>query len=259
MKQGQLTELIGLAPLKDVLNGICENGAVYALSYAAPPHFLLNLEPGNGQSTVARHIARVYQKANVRRFGGLDAFLEFSLDGTMAQMKQVFGDIKSSAVYTNEYEGVVALDISALAAHINEAQADVFFREIKQIAAFATFVFYITPSAQRHAPRLAEKLCGAVENVEIIAFAPYTKRELAAMIELKITERGIRMEDDLCFGEYMALRLTEEEIISAKQAVRFAEKMIRSVRFEGMTAVLGRRELEAAFTCGAELERCVNR
>lgn len=252
-------ELIGLAPLKDILNGICENGAVYALSYAAPPHFLLNLESGNGQSTVARHIARVYQKANVRRFGGLDAYLEFSLDGTMAQMKQVFGDIKSCAVYTNEYEGVVALDISALAAHINEAQADVFLREIKKISAFATCVFFITSGVQRHAPRLAEKLCEAVENVEIVALAPYTRRELAAMIERKINERGIEIEENSNFRECVLVRLAEEEILTAKQAVRLAEKIIHYVRLEGTSAVLGRRELEAAFACGAELERCVNR
>ena len=252
-------DLIGLAPLNDALGGICENEAVYALSYAAPPHFLLNLEPGNGQSAVARHVARVYQQANIRRFGGLDAYLEFSLDGTMTQMKQVFGDIKSCAVFTNEYEGVVALDISALAAHINEAQTDVFLREIKKIAAYATCVFFAVPTVQRRVPLLTAKLCAAVENVQVITLSPYTKRELAAVIEQKVRERGIIIEEPPAFRERVSARLAEGDVETAKQAVSLAEKIMQHVRLEGTAAAIGQKELEAALSGKDEHERCVNR
>ncbi|MEN6595129.1 MAG: hypothetical protein ABFC31_09345 [Clostridiaceae bacterium] len=259
MISGQNNKLIGLTPLNEALESICDNGAVYSLSYAAPPHFLLNLGPGDGQSTVARHIARVYQQAKIRRFGGLDAYLEFSLDGTMVQMKRVFGDIKSCAVFTNEYEGIVALDISALAAHINEAQTEYFLREIRKTSSFATCVFFAVSGTQRSVARLTAKLCEVVENVQTITVMPYTRRELAAIIEEKINARGIEIEEPSAFRERLAAQLAEGEIHTAKQAVSLAEKIMQHVRLEGATAAIGRKEMETAFSCDVEWEGCVNR
>ena len=65
----------------------------------------------------------------------LDLFLEYTLDGTLPQMRQVFADIDACAVYTNGFEGVVAVDITALSEYAEEEQAAFFLEGIEKVGA----------------------------------------------------------------------------------------------------------------------------
>lgn len=109
----------------------------------------------------------------------MDLFLEYMLDGTMPQLKQIFGDIRTCAVYTNSFEGVVAIDITALSKYANEAQAEFFLEEIKKVCRTATVILYTGGTPSRGVPSVVEKLKTAVRNVSIIHLDTYTPDELA--------------------------------------------------------------------------------
>ena len=102
---------IGLANAVAAIKKNIDQAHIYHRCGLKPPHYIINLDAGNGQTTLTEYIATSYADYGVRHFGGLDMFLEYTLDGSMEQLKKVFADIRACAVYTNEYEGVIAMDI----------------------------------------------------------------------------------------------------------------------------------------------------
>ena len=101
MKNEYYTAPVGAEEIVSVLAEMCANNAVHKHCGIAPPQFVINLDAGNGQTTITRYISETLLKNEIRHFGGMDLFLEYTLDGTMPQLKQVFGDIRTCAVYTN--------------------------------------------------------------------------------------------------------------------------------------------------------------
>ena len=112
-------KLVGLEGLKTTMSEIISKADAYRKGGAQVPHVVMNLTHDNGQSIVADYITSVLYENSLRKFCGLDILLEYRVDGSLRQMKQIFEDIASNAVYTNEYEGVVAVDISALSEFIH--------------------------------------------------------------------------------------------------------------------------------------------
>lgn len=91
----------GMNELKEVLREICSKSEKYHISELSPDHFFLPIAPNNGQSCAVQLICDVLRDYRIFAFPELDEFLEFNLDGTMAQMKNNFQTIQSCAVYTN--------------------------------------------------------------------------------------------------------------------------------------------------------------
>ena len=153
----QIPAPIGMEPLVDAVQQCCLRAQQYHRLGIQPGHFILTLDEGNGRTTAANYLSRAFAQAGVRSFGGLDLMLEYQLDGSMDQLCQTLRSIRASAVYTNEYEGVIAWDITVLAAHFGEEQTRLFFRELPSMAAHATLLFFL-PSAPNRRDRKSTRL-----------------------------------------------------------------------------------------------------
>ena len=156
--------IVGLQGAVNCLEQICANQEVYR-RFNVLPHLLMALDAGDGQSTFTRFFARNAAQHQLRHFGGMDTYLEFTLTGEMTQLQSVFQQIRDCAVYTNEYEGIIALDISALANCINEAQIPYFLEQVKRCAAHATMIFYIPRTPSRNLNLLVSKLRSCVDEL----------------------------------------------------------------------------------------------
>ena len=104
--------LVGLESLKTAMSEIVSKADAYRKGGTKVPHVVMNLTHENGQSIVANYITSVLYENRLRKFCGLDILLEYRVDGNLRKMKRIFEEIASNAVYTNEYDGVVALEIS---------------------------------------------------------------------------------------------------------------------------------------------------
>ena len=138
--------IAGHDELKTHLKAIKDNADAYMKCGAKVPNFAMNITKDNGQTHVAEMITMYLHDNNLRKFHAINEMKEYRLDGTMKQIKEVFKDIRCNAVYTNEFEGVIAIDISALAEHVNESQVDYFVEEIKKVAQDATVIIYYDDS-----------------------------------------------------------------------------------------------------------------
>ena len=174
---------IGLAEAVAAIKKNIDQAHIYHRCGLKPPHYIINLDAGDGQTTLTEYIATSYADYGVRHFGGLDMFLEYTLDGSMEQLKKVFADVRACAVYTNEYEGVIAMDISKLVNHVNETQLDVFISEISKISSSATLVLFVPSTMNRNVATLMGRIREALDDVEILNIKPYIPEDLVEIIK----------------------------------------------------------------------------
>ena len=239
---------VGTEEVFSVLDEVCANSAAHKHCGIAPPHFVINLDAGNGQTTITRFITETLLKNDIRHFGGMDPFIEYTLDGTMSQLKQVFCDIHTCAVYTNSYEGVVAIDITALSKYANEAQAELFLEEIKKVSQTATMILYTGGNPSRGVVSIIEKLKTTVRNVSIIYLDTYTPDELACIAERLLDEYGVSVDVSDEFHNALREIVTLEACQTVKDTMAVTEKAVKMADFTSYMPTLSTQQLKSAFT-----------
>ncbi len=219
-------KLVGFEGLKKQMSEIKRKADAYRKGGARVPNIFMNLTPDNGQSSVADYIASVFYDNNLRKFCGLDILLEYRLDGTLRQMEHIFEDIESNAVYTNEYEGVVAIDISRLSEFINESQVDYFVEHIEKVAQKATVIIYYDALLGKRMLLLKDRVAQAIGNYIDVPIVPYSKKEFSEIVVQNIRERGIEVESEEEMKTILCSVVDKYQVANAKQAVAVAEDLI---------------------------------
>lgn len=242
------TTPVGAEEVVFALAEVCANGTAHKHCSIAPPHFVINLDAGNGQTTITKYITETLSRNEIRHFGGMDLFLEYMLDGTMPQLKQVFGDIRTCAVYTNNFEGVVAIDITALSKYANEAQAEFFLEEIKKVCRTATVILYTGGTPSRGVLSVVDKLKAAVRNVSVIHLDTYTPDELACIAERLLDEYGVSVDVSDEFHNALREVVTLEACRTVKDTMAVTERAVKMADFSGYMPTLSAKQLKSAFT-----------
>ena len=228
-------KLVGLDGLKNQMSEIVRKVDAYKKGGARVPHVVMNLTRDNGQSIVADYITSVFYKNELRKFCGLDVLLEYTLDGSLKQMKQVFEDIESNAVYTNEYEGVVAIDISALSEYINEHQIDYFVEHIGAVGQNATVIIYYDASLGKRMLLIKDKIEKVLGNCIDVSVSPYSQKEFTEIVLQNITERGIEVESEEELETVLCSVVDRYHVSSAKQAATVAEDLVFCADYSDFT------------------------
>ena len=177
-------------------------------------------------------------------------FLEYTLDGSMEQLKRVFADIRACAVYTNEYEGVIAMDISKLVNHVNETQLDVFISEISKISPSATLVLFVPSAMNRNIATLMGRIREALDDVEILNIKPYIPEDLVEIIKGMITDAGVVIDESIEFDKFLLNAVIDEHITNVKSAKKLSQVMVKNANFDSFLPKLGIVEIEKAFSVG---------
>lgn len=218
---------IGLDEMVERVQEICSKSNIYRYCNIKTGHYIVNLDAGNGQITLTDYISDAFFENKIRHFGGLDLFLEYKLDGTMAQLQQVFQDISDHAVYMNEFAGVISMDITGLASHINEAQVEVFLSGIGKLQKNATMIFYVPSCMNRNILQLVRKIYAVMDEIEMVQISPYTIWQMAEIVKEEIEEMGVELENTKEVDEATFQSMEKNEVLTAKEAVRLAGKMVR--------------------------------
>lgn len=245
--------IVGLQGPVNCLERLCADRDMYRRFHMALPHLLVALDAGDGRTTFTRFFARNAVQHQLRHFGGMDTFLEFTLTGEMAQMHSVFQQIRDCAVYTNEYEGIIALDIGALANYINEAQVPYFLEQVKRCGACATIVFYIPRTPSRNLSLLVSKLHGCLEDLIDLKTEPYTAEELAQIAVLELEKRGVHIQDARQFHGELTRVMTARQVKTATESCRTVLSVLKWADLSGFTPTVNVAKLRRAFA--AELNQ----
>ena len=214
--------LIGLKELKNYLDDIVEKADVYRKGGVRLPHMIVNLSPQNGQEMIAAYITKVFYNNHLREFRGLDNLLMYRLDGSLEHMKRVFKDIASNAVYTNEYEGVIAMDVTTLSDYVNERQMEFFIERIRTVSSHATMLFFYDDHRERKLAQVVKTIKSEIDNCIDLSVSPYSVEDYLGLVLQSLCKRGIsvdterEMEDSLCrvIEQRRVSNIREAEIIA---------------------------------------------
>lgn len=219
---------IGLTNIIKTIDKIVEDVDIYHHG-GIIPSFIINLDQGEGQTTVTEYITSSLQTYNVRNFGGLDTYLEFILDGSLDQMKEVFNTIDQSSVYTNNFEGVISFDVSKLADFVREYQTTYFLNELKKRSKFATCIFFVPSKGNDKIRELIEKIEDSInkENINFLKIKPYSYIEYTKIIESMILDNGIELVDEITTYNTLLQLVHEKQISTMKQARSLFQLLVR--------------------------------
>lgn len=243
---------IGLDEMVERVQEICSKSNIYRHCNIKTGHYIVSLDAGNGQTTLTDYISDAFYENKIRHFGGLDLFLEYKLDGTMAQLQQVFQDISDHAVYMNEFAGVISMDITGLASHINEAQVEVFLSGIGKLQRNATMIFYIPSCMNRNILQLVRKIYGVMDEIEMVQISPYTIWQMVEIVKEEIEEMGVELENTKEVDEAIFQSIEKNEVLTAKEAVRLAGKMVREAEVLQFIPVLTAEGIKKTFDLAKE-------
>lgn len=145
-------------------------------------HFMLELDSEEEQTEIVEYITDFLQENQIGHFGGRESYLEYCLDGSMSQLKWIFGDIAASATYTNEYEGVIAMNIALLASKVREAQMTWFLQAIRQVCKHATLILFVSEAKSRNQDLMVKEIKTVVKNINYFPVEPCQEEHLQLVI-----------------------------------------------------------------------------
>ena len=228
-----MARIVGLESVKKEMNRITAQADAYRKGGAKVPSIVMDLSKDNGQSYVADYITSVLYDLGLRRFGSLDLVLEYRLDGSLKNVKHVFEDISGNAVYTNEYEGVVAIDISALSDYVNEYQVDLFVERIAEVSQNATVLIYYDASRGKRMEIVKDRVCKALGNHIDIHVNPYSVKEFSEIAVESIKNKGIVIEFEEELEQVLCHVVDDKHVTNAKEAVAMADNLAFCADYSG--------------------------
>lgn len=206
-------------------------------------HFVIYLDAGNGQSTLAEYMTDVFCQNHLRHFGGREHSLEYRMDGSMSQLKQVLSDIDANASYTNHYEGMIFMDISGFSKHVNEAQTDMLLKAVQEMGMHATLIFYVPTVPDRNLDKLIMKLHDALEEVVEFRPKPYTAVQITGIILRMLNATGVLIERPREVSTHILEMVHSTNARNIKDAKKLTRQLRRCVDYTGIRPTLSLRNL----------------
>ncbi|WP_434309856.1 hypothetical protein [Hominifimenecus sp. rT4P-3] len=242
----QIQKPIGLGPVCTEIEKVCKNAYRYKRCGLKPDHLLIPLDAGEGRTTLVEYLTDMYKEHGVLSFAsGLDDYIEISFDGTLHQLKQAFSAIDSAAVYENEYANVIGMDITNLSLHMNETQFGEFMSNCKRICENACVLFFVHSEPTKNEERLMEKLCETIDHIKWIRVKPYTEEEICRLMEKRMEECGIELENHAAVHAVFLEMARRFPIATVSDALAVADELIHVTDFSGLTPVLREYSLTA--------------
>ena len=238
---------VGLDEFTRAAQEICSDARMYRFSGIRPDPILLKMDSGQGRTCAARYITDLFHMHGVLDFASSrEDCLEFVLDGTLPQMRSVLEEIRAAAEYDNVYREVTAIDISALADHLNETQTAEFLDRVRTLCQDAFVIFFVHRETGVREDRLIERLYERVPQLQMIETDLYTADELAEITARILEEKGIVIEDRE--NVVSSIRtLLNEGTMDMTEARAAAARLLRRCDYTGVRASIDEAAVRAEY------------
>ena len=132
-----------------------------------PNHYVIVMKEEHEREDFLYDFSSMMYKNRFRIFHSLDRYLYFNLDGSVMQIRNANGAIKSACCYDNYFEGVIGFEVSQLMLPTNQLSRKEFFRLIssEDIRNHANLVFFMKDKDSVLAKAFLEELCEEVRFI----------------------------------------------------------------------------------------------
>jgi len=228
---------IGLDPFVAEVDEVCENAILYKSYGLHPSNLIVKLDPGYGRSTAVSYMTDRYEESGVINFRKCyDRYIDVKFNGDLTQLKDTFADI--SAVYSNEYTNILAMDISSIAKHVGEVHFDELCEYYHKLCENAVTVFFFPFNTSRSEDRLISRLGELSDRLKLITLKPYTVNDIKDMILRFINERRISIEDRSIFNKKIPDLIKLYGASTPADAIRLTDMLVCHTDFSTGVATL---------------------
>lgn len=249
---------VGLTTIVEAIQDVCKDAFAYRFS-RTKPIFIVNLDAGNGQTTLVNYMADAFESSKVLNFQSYETYLEYHLDGTRKQLEEIFCDIRDSAEYTNEFEGIIAMDISCLEKDVNEDHVRFFLNKVKELSKHSVFLLFISASGNQNTAALVNKIKkirehnGRNDKVFTLNIEPYTSEELLEILKQQLDDICILLEQDYQMDSLLYEIIEKNEISTVGDLDLLYLPLLKTVKHENNIPTLTIQGVKSL--CKANVQR----
>lgn len=217
-----MSKLTGRKEVKGFVESILDNGDTYRLGKVKVPSVCMNVGEGEGQSAIIEYIADAMYDNHILPMHALDRILEFRPDTTTASLIEMENIIRDAAVYTNDYEGIVAIDISNVASSDDRILQQRLVNIISKVSKKAMVIIFINDDSNE----LKSQTMSAIGRCVDIRVKPLSPAELAEIAIRSVEMRGINTIYREELTDFLHCIIERSHIKTAKLAEEFSDSLL---------------------------------
>lgn len=222
-------EIVGLNAYQEAIETMI--GRRHAYCSGVPlPVIAMDLQGGNGRTLCAQLLSDVLRENGILNTMAISRVIEAKADGSSACLKAIQETLTEETDYTNNYDGVVALDITGLCAHAREAIAGEYVELIAQLRKSAAVLLY-TDQLDSAAQRLISHIRMETGEVQCIHVQPYERTELAMILMCCLREYRVVLPDEETQVQMWVNLMESEGARTARDALRIAQKLMMEAEY----------------------------
>lgn len=239
---------IGLENVCVKIEEICANPYPYKI--VKPPHFAVALDAGNGRTTLLEYISDMLKSSGIIDFtGGVDDFLEVTLDGSLAQLCLSVNAVNDAAFYNNgSYSGVIGIDVTRISAHQNETQAGELESFIENIAESAIVVLFastnLTASEEKFLTKIKNKFTDIIDFGECV----YTAQNYADITLRYVEDLGVDFDKSEAAFNALLHIVENFEIDSVSKTIKLGKELVLNADYSAGEAVITKKQISKYYS-----------
>ena len=187
--------LIGMDSVKNEVEGWnvlskCSHPSKQTVSQ----NYLIPLASGAGRTTITREITGVLKELRLFSFASAVPFLEVKPESRQGQVKRIFEQIRSEAIITNEFKGLVAVDLSAYYDNYYTAEFNEFLDQTRYNDNNILFVFFTQRLSDEKTTELLSRL-QTIGNIKLLPTDEFSDKDLLTFALRRLEKKDIAIEE----------------------------------------------------------------
>lgn len=215
-------DLVGCQELKFYAADLIYHKEVYHKTKLRIPHLILNVDRGDGQSTITHALSNFYKENKLCMFSSSDLYKEFYIDGTKSNMDEVF--LRKGLDHA--FRGVISLDLSGVVYWDSDKVLREFINLANHLSENNVMVVYMGKDIRKKQKELIDTLTSDIKGMRYIPITPYQSSDYAAILSNMINDIGVELEDPEQVGECFSRIITEREVENVSEIRDMAEELV---------------------------------
>ena len=223
------------APVNDFMTDVCNKRKIHNASFL--PMILVPIDSGNGRSTIIKAVTNLFRETEAIFFSShTNRYLEFKPNGTVDAIHRMDMEIQDNkaATYTNEFQGIVGIDMDSMMTHLNDAVGEKFFELAERIKKKALLIIFVPGDAHaRQIETITNKLGIGTKLFDPIIYDAEYLSQIFYDKSSKYSNQSIRYDD--CkerIADYIENNIREKtlkNVLKSADALLYNDEALRGI------------------------------
>lgn len=202
------------------------------------PTLFIQLSEQSDKQEIVECVLDFLKKNALKEFNSLKESLVYTLTNSIDDIEEIFLDIEYNTVFTNSFEGLIAIDVTKLYDCLDNETKSFFINKISKIKESSNIIFFDSTNFSKNNNDLVKMLREEFIDMRIIDITEDEKTNNNALeiIIDSLSEHGIEYDDKTINA--ISIILTMSNIKTKKAFYNFKKNILCSIDFTSATPKL---------------------